>query len=112
MAQAKARPAIRAERPVSQMAGRLQDWSVMYDYQNERPHVFTDAGQRQFLQVRDFCRRALEFSEAVSAGKLMSAAGSGDSWKMMACVDRLVELGEIREVGKAGNAWQARIFTA
>jgi hypothetical protein len=40
----------------------------------------------------------------------MFSAGSGDSWTMLACMDRLVELGEIREVPQSGVAGQDRIF--
>lgn len=35
---------------------------------------------------------------------------TGDGWFMMACVDRLVELGEIREVSKPNCLGQCRIF--
>lgn len=39
-------------------------------------------------------------------------AGAGESWVRMAMVDRLVELGEIREVKQEGYvAGQRRIFT-
>lgn len=36
-------------------------------------------------------------------------ADSGDSWFLMACVDRLVELGEIREITKHAPG-QCRVF--
>jgi len=37
----------------------------------------------------------------------------GDSWQMMACVDRLVELGEIRRVSPPGTVWgQHEVFVA
>ena len=42
----------------------------------------------------------------------MSVA-SGDTWMMLACVDRMIELGELNEVTKGQNvAGQHRIFTA
>jgi hypothetical protein len=37
-------------------------------------------------------------------------AGGGDSWTMLACVDRLVELGEIREIVQADVPGQYRVF--
>jgi hypothetical protein len=85
---------------------------MSYDYNSEKQFVFTDAGQRCFLSVRDFAKKTLAVAGAVRADKLMGAAsGAGNSWKMMACVDRLVELGELREVGDEGKgAWQCRVF--
>lgn len=83
---------------------------MSYDYQTERPYVLTDEGQRRVFAVADFATRAIEMSGAVTAGKLMSAAGSGDSWKLMACVDRLVEIGRLREIAFPRSTWQERIF--
>jgi hypothetical protein len=86
----------------------------MYSYVDEKPFVLTDEGQRIFLKVRDFAERAIKIGGAVRAHELMNAAsGAGDSWKMMACVDRLIELKELREVGREGDsAWQARVFVS
>ena len=82
---------------------------MSYDYNAEKAYILTDAGQREFLKVRDFAAKALKVSGAVRAAELMNAASCGDSWKMMACVDRLVELGELREIPTDG-AWQHRVF--
>ena len=35
---------------------------------------------------------------------------SGDSWTMLACLDRMVELGEIREIRQGHVVGQCRIF--
>jgi hypothetical protein len=41
----------------------------------------------------------------------VAIAGIGDSWQRIACVDRLVELGEIREITNPNEvAGQHRIF--
>lgn len=86
---------------------------MSYNYQTERKFVFTDEGQRAFLKIRDFCQHQLKEAGAVQAGKAMSAGGSGDSWSIMACVDRLVELGELREVTDPTKcAWQHRVFVS
>jgi len=37
---------------------------------------------------------------------------AGDSWTMLACIDRLVELGELWEVVSQPVAGQHRIFTS
>lgn len=85
----------------------------MYSYKKEKAELFTDEGQRMFLKVRDKAKELTEKSGAVTAFMLMRAAGSGSSWTQMACIDRLVELGEIRLVdGSQHDAWQNRIYTA
>ena len=82
----------------------------MYRYETEKPAIFTEDGQEVFLKVRDGVGRALKLSGAVTMGKAMSFAGSGSSWEMMACVDRLAEIGEIREIPQTNCAGQHRIF--
>lgn len=85
----------------------------MYSYQNERQELFTDDGWRMFLRVRDFANKALAQSGAVRMQELIVAAGCGSTWTMMACVDRLVELGEIREVTESDSIpAQHRVFVA
>lgn len=85
---------------------------MSYDYAMEKQWVLTDEGQRAFLSVRDFAAKALTLAGAVRAHELMNAArGCSDSWKMMACVDRLVELKELREIPTDG-AWQWRVFVS
>jgi hypothetical protein len=73
----------------------------MYSYQTERARVFTEDGQVQFLKIRDNAKRLLDQSGAATLGKLIANV-SGDSWVHLACVDRLVELGELRRVTKDG----------
>lgn len=82
----------------------------MYQYEKLKPLLFTDEGQRMFLKVRDFVHKTLATAGAIRMNEAMSAAGGGDSWTMLACVDRLVELCEIREVPQTGVAGQDRIF--
>ena len=74
---------------------------MSYSYQEQRANVFTEDGQVMFLRIRDEAKRLLEESGAVTCGKLM--VGSGDSWVMLACIDRLVELGELRRVTPRGS---------
>lgn len=83
---------------------------TMYQYEKERDKVFTDEGQRMFLRIRDCFRNRIQQAGCVRLQEGISNAGGGDSWTMLACVDRLVELGEIREISQAGVAVQHRIF--
>lgn len=82
----------------------------MYTYEAERPYLFTEEGQRLFLKVRDETHRLLKLAGAV---RLQEAAlsNAGSSWSMIACMDRLVELGEIKEL-KYPCAGQHRVFVS
>lgn len=83
----------------------------MYNYEIEKQKMFTDQGQRNFIKVRDRAKRLL----AESGAFMMFAALediSGESFEMMAYVDRLVELGEIKEITPAGVIGQDRVFVA
>lgn len=84
----------------------------MYRYEEMKSRLFDDEGQRMFLKVRDFVHKTLATAGAIRMQEAMSAAGGGDSWAMLACVDRLVEMGEIREVSQSGVAGQHRVFVA
>ena len=83
----------------------------MYEYQEQRAAIFTEDGQKMFLGIRDGTHALLKKSGAVTMGRAMSSGeGGGDSWATMACVDRLVELGEIREIPQERCAGQDRVF--
>jgi hypothetical protein len=85
----------------------------MYVYESEKKYVFTDKGQKHFLQIRDLVHKLLNDAGAFEMGKAMKlgSAGAATTWEMMACVDRLVEIGEIEEVPRGPNtAGQNRLF--
>lgn len=81
-----------------------------YKYEAVRAMVFIERNQTTFLSIRDRVHRLLEEAGAFT----MRAAivnQSGCSFELMACVDRLAELGEIMSVGKA-HPWDLdRVFT-
>lgn len=82
-----------------------------YNYEEMKPHIFTEDNQKMFLSIRDRSKRLIDLAGVVTMGKLI-AGESGDSWHMMACVDRLVELDELYEIRREGYvAGQDRIFT-
>jgi hypothetical protein len=68
---------------------------MSYSYETEKAALFTDDGQRMFLRVRDRVGTLLKQSGAFTLGHAIDAC-TGNSWTMLACVDRLEELGEIR----------------
>ena len=80
-----------------------------YIYEVERVELLTDAGQRLFLKVRDRAKALLDEAGAFQMGAVLSLT-SGSSWQMMAAVDRLVELGEVREVTGPDVPGQDRVF--
>ena len=84
----------------------------MYRYADLKDELFTDEGQKTFLKIRDAVHKILVIAGAVRMQEVMSAAGVGDSWVTQACVDRLVELGEIREITQTDVMGQHRVFVS
>lgn len=80
-----------------------------YNYEAEKHKIFTDVGQREFLKVRDRAKHLLD-----EAGAFMMFAAlkdvSGSAWELRAYLDRLVELGEIREITNVDYMGQNRVF--
>ncbi len=80
-----------------------------YRYEDWKAGIFTEQGQVLFLATRDKVRQLLK-----QAGAFKHSYGYPDNWtsnfEAAACIDRLVELGEIREVTR-DTAWPDRIFT-
>lgn len=85
---------------------------MSYSYQVERSKLFTEEGQRLFLLVRDSASRLLETAGAFRAAEAWSGAkfGAADSFALSACLDRMVELGEIQELSRPGVRGQDRVF--
>lgn len=84
---------------------------MSYNYSQERPKVFTEEGQRTFLKIRDNMAKHCRESGAVSYMKAAKDAHASDSWMELACVDRLIELGEYKCIYDEARA-QDRIFMA
>ena len=82
---------------------------MAYNYEEIKPKLFIEANQRLFLEIRDKVHGFLSETGVAKMGFIMNGL-SGDSWVMIACVDRLVELGEIREIFHGDCAGQDRIF--
>lgn len=84
----------------------------MYSYQTERPGLFTEEGSVMFTAIRDKVHALLNQAGAVRCDKAISAARSGSSWMMLACMDRLVELGEVKEITGPDTCGQYRVFVS
>lgn len=68
-----------------------------YDYSVTRAVIFTERGMQMFLKIRDKAKELCEISGAVREEELYKVC-SGDTWDMLACVDYLVERGELKRV--------------
>lgn len=84
----------------------------MYAYQTERPKLFTEDGQVLFLKIRDRAQQLLREAGAFRAQECWKEIGVGDSWMFIACLDRLVELREIRELPDVKAPSQHRVFVS
>ncbi len=85
---------------------------MSYCYETERPLLFTEQGQRDFLVVRDTAKELISIAGAFRQSELLGRARlTGDSWFMLACIDRLVELGEIVEIPR--QCWtQFKVYSS
>jgi hypothetical protein len=85
---------------------------MSYVYSEWRRFAFTEKGQVTFLAIRDRAQKLMREAEAATMGALISGQ-AGLVWEMQACVDRLVELGELLEIpNPISRAGQHRIFIA
>lgn len=81
----------------------------MYNYETEKKELFTDEGQRMLLKIRDKVHNLCKLAGCVRMQEAI-AGNTGSSWTMIACVDRIVELGEIREIAQLNECGQYRVF--
>jgi hypothetical protein len=82
---------------------------VSYRYEEHREWLASDEGIKAVGQVIRNVEQRLDYAGAAMMCKLWPAAG--DSWEMMAAVDRVVALGMIVEVEQAQPpAGQHRVF--
>jgi hypothetical protein len=87
----------------------------MYDYETEKQKLYNDAGQRLFIMVRDRVKALVRESGAVRMQEAMTlprGIGCSDTWMLMACVERMCELGELCEVPTGNAPAQHRVFVS
>jgi hypothetical protein len=83
--------------------------NMSYNYQTQRKELFTEDGQVMFIKIRDKANALLSVAGSFRMDAVMNI--SGDTWTMLACVDRMIELGELREITNNDVAGQHRVFT-
>ncbi len=83
---------------------------MSYNYKTEREQLFTEEGQRLFLKIRDQVNYHLKESGAIRADKAFKGL-AGDSFQFHACLDRMIELGELQLLS-SDNVWsQYKVYT-
>lgn len=83
---------------------------MSYDYATQKPHLFTEDGVTMFLKIRDQTQKLIAKAGVARSDKMMAGC-SGDVWDMLACCDRLVEIGDVLEIPNTmSSAGQHRIF--
>jgi hypothetical protein len=89
---------------------------MSYAYTTQRANLFTDPGQKLYVGMRDHVLALVNKAGAVRSGEAMTlppGVGAADSWDMLAVLDRMVELGDLREIQQSGYvAGQHRIFVS
>lgn len=68
---------------------------MSYEYQIERPKLFTEEGVAMLFKVRDQVSKHIFHAGACTADKIIRPI-TGDSWLMLAAIDYMEELGEIK----------------
>jgi len=82
----------------------------MYEYKNHKSEILKEENQKDFLKVRDNVDRLLSISSVFIMADAIKGI-TGDNWTQMACVDRILELGEIVEIPTESSvSAQNRVF--
>lgn len=85
---------------------------MSFDIAEYRDWLASEAGQKMLFKGDDLARALSKTSGVFMAEAFFQRlTGAGDNWNQLAVLDRLVELGRIREVKQAGPvATQDRIY--
>ena len=84
---------------------------IAYNYQIEKLNLQTEYGRMVFQKVRDNVKWLISQSGAVMMKDAIKETG-GDSWRSYACIDKLIEIGEIAEIEQGKIINEHRIFIA
>lgn len=69
----------------------------MYRYVNARENVFTAEGVKMLMRIRKNIEVMAKVSGVVTVERAISGC-TGDNYLMLACIDLLKELGEVKEI--------------
>lgn len=80
----------------------------MYKYEEMRPYIFTEEGVEMLQRIRENVNLMINLAGSVRLQEAIHGT-IGDSWLMLACIDYMVEKGEIVPVGES-VVTQHRVF--
>ena len=83
---------------------------MAYSYATMKEKTLTDEGVNALFAIRDRAHKLIDFAGACRYEVMLKGIHISDNWLALACVDRLVEMGEIKEVVIPGVPTQWRIF--
>lgn len=81
----------------------------MYKYEEMKPKLLSQEGFTMLLKIRDHTKSLIETVGCARLQEIINCT-AGDSWMMIACVDFMLERGEIREITKPSDFTQHRVF--
>lgn len=99
-----------AARITVRMTFTVHEDPPMYEYAKEKPKLFTEDGITMFIAIRDHTLKILNVAGACTLGSAIQGTKCGDTFVMQACIDLLVERGELFEIQRGTVAGQDRIF--
>ena len=82
---------------------------MSYNYETIKPQLFTENGVEMLMKITDQTKRLL-FSAGAFTMEKVTRTVTGDSWLMLACLDYLVEKGEI-DLASAKGMRQHWVYT-
>lgn len=82
---------------------------VKYNYNEIKPQLFTEKGNLMFMKIQKKAHKLLNTAGAFTMVNLLNNT-IGDGWLMIGCVERLVEINEIREVTNDDTNELDRVF--
>jgi hypothetical protein len=83
----------------------------MYNYNEQKAELLTTSGFNAYVQVKANAEKLLKESGAFKLHNVIQGvSGAGSSWTLLACVDKLVENKEIKEIPIPDRMAQDRIF--
>jgi hypothetical protein len=81
-----------------------------YSYETEKTKILTMEGQKLLQRIRAKAQTCLETAGCARMQEIIRD-NVGDSWLMCACVDFMVEMGELEEIEQRRPVrYQSRIF--
>lgn len=83
---------------------------MSYNYKTEKQWLFTNEGMTCFTRGRDKALELQRIAGAWNGIKALRDCGAEDTFKMMAILDYMVEMGDVEELTPGNAMGQHRVF--